>query len=77
MLINASVEIRGCAKKTSKKGNDYNVVSLEQGVDTITIMTDLEINKLTPLKGKTVIGLFEYNPTYKGLTLLNYEFPKC
>ena len=73
MLINASVEIRGCSPKTSKKGNAYNVVALEQGVDTITIMTDLDIRKLTEDKGKTVIGLFEYNPIYKGLTLVNYE----
>ena len=73
MLINASVEVRGCAPKTSKKGNAYNVVSLEQGVDTITIMTDLPLEKLVSVKGKTVIGLFDYNPIYKGLTLVSYE----
>lgn len=76
MLMKSEVEIRGCVEKISKKDNKYNVVSLEQGVDTVTMMTDIDVSQLKALKGKTVIGEFEYNPMYKSMTLVRYELPK-
>ena len=70
MVFECKCKFLGIEEKQSKKGNNYFVVSVIQGVETLTCMSDVEINAEF---GKDFIGLLDYNPQYKSLKLIGLK----
>ena len=68
MKVNGVVRFLGSEKKTSKKGNDYHVVLMQQGVETLNCMSDIEINLEY---GQEFVATFEFNPQYKTVKLIS------
>ena len=60
----------GQEEKHSKKGNKYNVVSLVQGVDTLKLMSDFELDFEF---GQDLIAIIDYNLTYKSMRLIGVK----
>lgn len=70
MKLSGEFIFLGEETKTSKKGNIYNVVTLIQGVDTLTVMSDI---KLMATFGDKVNALLDYEPKYKNLKLIDIK----
>lgn len=68
MKLSGEFIFLGEETKTSKKGNIYNVLTLMQGVDTLTVMSDIKLNATF---GDNVNALLDYEPKYKNLKLIN------
>ena len=60
----------GQEEKQSKKGNKYNIVSLLQGVDTLKVMSDFELDFEF---GQDLIAVIDYNLTYKTMRLIGVK----
>ena len=60
----------GQEEKQSKKGNKYNIVSLLQGVDTLKVMSDFELDYEF---GQDLIAIIDYNLTYKNMRLMGVK----
>ena len=60
----------GQEEKQSKKGNKYNVVSLMQGIDTLKLMSDFELDLEF---GQDLIAIIDYNPTYNSMRLMGVK----
>lgn len=60
----------GQEEKQSKKGNKYNVVSLVQGIDTLKLMSDFELDFEF---GQDLIAIIDYNPTYNSMRLMGVK----
>ena len=60
----------GQEEKQSKKGNKYNVVSLVQGIDTLKLMSDFELDLEF---GQDLIAIIDYNPTYNSMRLMGVK----
>lgn len=70
MEIELKCKFLGQEEKQSKKGNKYNVVSLMQGIDTLKLMSDIELNFEF---GQDLIAIIDYNLTYKSMRLIGVK----
>ena len=70
MLFELECKFLGQEEKQSKKGNKYNVVSLVQGIDTLKLMSDIELNFEF---GQDLIAIIDYNLTYKSMRLIGVK----
>lgn len=56
--------------KTSKKGNDYSVITVLQGTETITMMSN---DLITCDFGQDITLLIEFNVKYKQLKVIDVK----
>lgn len=70
MILKLNCKFLGKESRTSKKGNQYNVVTVLQGVDTLTLMADVDINATF---GTEFVALLDYDIRYKNLKLIGAE----
>ena len=67
MVFESKCKFLGEENRLSKKGNEYLVVTVMQGIDVLTIMSDVEINSDF---GKEFVGVFNYDVRFKNLRLV-------
>lgn len=70
MLLKLNCKFLGKEVRTSKKGNQYHVVTVLQGVDTLTLMSDIDLNAGF---GTDFVALLDYDIRYKNLKLIGAE----
>jgi len=70
MIFELKCKFLAQEEKQTKKGNEYNVVSLMQGVDTLKLVSDIELDFEF---GQDFIAIIEYNLTYKSMRLIGVK----
>lgn len=70
MILKLNCKFLGKEVRTSKKGNQYNVVTVLQGVDTLQLMSDIDISGEF---GKDFMALLDYDVRYKNLKLVGVD----
>lgn len=70
MVFELTCKFLGQEEKQSKKGNKYNVVSLVQGVDTLKLMSDFELDFEF---GQDLVAIIDYNSTYNTMRLIGVK----
>lgn len=70
MVFELKCKFLGQEEKQSKNGNNYNVVSLFQGVDTLKLMSEIELDFEF---GQDLIAVIDYNLAYKNMRLIGIK----
>lgn len=70
MVFELKCKFLGQEEKQSKNGNNYNVVSLFQGIDTLKVISDLELDLEF---GQDFIAYINYDVTYKNMRLIGVK----
>lgn len=75
MLFGAKVRFLGTEQKTSKKtGNIYNQIMVMQGVESLTVLTDVDVVELAELGfGEEYVANFEFNIKYSQLKVIGIK----
>ena len=67
MVFECKCKFLGKEEKLSKKGNKYLVITIIQGIDVLTIMSDVDVNADF---GKEFIACLDYDVKYKNIRLV-------
>lgn len=67
MIFHCNCRFLSKEDRVSKKGNKYCVVTIMEGVETLTVMSDVDI---TADFGKEFTAVFDYDTKFKNLRLI-------
>lgn len=70
MIFESKVKFLNMEEKVSKKGNKYNVVTIMQNSDVLSMMSDVEV-KLD--FGRDFVAILDYNVQFKNIRIIGVK----
>ena len=74
MVFQKECRFLASERKVSKKGNEYNVVSLLCGTDNLSVMADCQVNGFE--FGQILVTDFDLNVKYNQIKVVGLEMVK-